>query len=132
MRTTVRCMRLVHSEAAEQDLRRLGQRGPASLTARELEIARLTVDRLTNRQIAGRLFLSEKTIESHMRSLFQKLGVSSRCNSPARSSRLSGSPRVTPDRRRSTSRPRGLIRTSEAGRGQTVRLRAGRRSGRHV
>jgi len=37
------------------------------LTERELHIARLTVDRLTNREIGRRLFLSEKTIEAHMR-----------------------------------------------------------------
>ena len=32
----------------------------------------------TNREIAGELFLSEKTVESHMSRLFAKLGVSSR------------------------------------------------------
>jgi DNA-binding NarL/FixJ family response regulator len=73
-----------------RELRRLGARaearGPAtaddsgvsSLTARELEIAGLVTDRRTNREIAGALFLSEKTIESHMRNIFVKLGVSSR------------------------------------------------------
>jgi DNA-binding CsgD family transcriptional regulator len=50
----------------------------SSLTARELEIAGLVTDRRTNREIAGALFLSEKTIESHMRNIFVKLGVSSR------------------------------------------------------
>ena len=33
---------------------------------------------MTNREIAEALFLSEKTIESHIRNLFMKLGVSSR------------------------------------------------------
>ena len=36
------------------------------------------VDRKTNREIAGELFVSLKTVEAHMRNLFRKLGVSSR------------------------------------------------------
>jgi DNA-binding NarL/FixJ family response regulator len=36
------------------------------------------VDRKTNAQIAAELFLSPKTVESHIRHLFQKLSVSSR------------------------------------------------------
>ncbi|HEX5980371.1 MAG TPA: BREX system ATP-binding domain-containing protein [Thermoleophilaceae bacterium] len=73
-----------------RELRKLGARaevrgpataedaGMASLTKRELEIAELITDRLTNPQIAGRLFLSKKTVESHIRNLFVKLGASSR------------------------------------------------------
>jgi DNA-binding NarL/FixJ family response regulator len=52
--------------------------GVASLTKRELEIAELITDRLTNPQIAGKLFLSKKTVESHIRNVFVKLGASSR------------------------------------------------------
>jgi DNA-binding CsgD family transcriptional regulator len=48
------------------------------LTKRELEIATLATDRKTNREIAAALFLSGKTVESHMRNIFHKLGVSSR------------------------------------------------------
>ena len=55
-----------------------GESGLASLTKRELEIAGLVTDRLTNHEIAGALFLSDKTIESHVRNIFMKLGVSSR------------------------------------------------------
>jgi DNA-binding NarL/FixJ family response regulator len=50
----------------------------ADLSERELEVARLVVDRKTNREIAGELFVSLKTVEAHMRNLFRKLGVSSR------------------------------------------------------
>jgi DNA-binding NarL/FixJ family response regulator/tetratricopeptide (TPR) repeat protein len=55
-----------------------GESGIGSLTARELEIATMATDRKTNREIASALFLSSKTVESHMRHIFFKLGVSSR------------------------------------------------------
>jgi DNA-binding CsgD family transcriptional regulator/tetratricopeptide (TPR) repeat protein len=55
-----------------------GDSGIASLTAREREITELITDRLTNKEIAEQLFLSQKTVESHIRHVFQKLGVSSR------------------------------------------------------
>jgi ATP/maltotriose-dependent transcriptional regulator MalT len=77
---------------AERELRKLGLRGVhrrtrpgtrdadaiGSLTERELQVARLLVDRRTNAEIAATLFLSKKTVESHVRNLFHKLGVSSR------------------------------------------------------
>ena len=50
----------------------------ASLTGRELEIARLVVDRRTNPEIAAGLFLSIKTVETHMRNIFRKLDANSR------------------------------------------------------
>jgi DNA-binding NarL/FixJ family response regulator len=50
----------------------------AALTRRELEIAGLVTDRRTNREIAGASFLSEKTIATHTRNIFVKLGASSR------------------------------------------------------
>jgi DNA-binding NarL/FixJ family response regulator len=55
-----------------------GDSGVAALTKRELEIAELVTDRKTNREIAAALFLSDKTVESHLRNIFVKLGVSSR------------------------------------------------------
>ncbi len=58
--------------------RRSGAGGLDDLTARELEIARLVVDRLTNAQIAETLFLSKKTVETHLRNIFAKAAVSSR------------------------------------------------------
>jgi DNA-binding CsgD family transcriptional regulator len=48
------------------------------LTRRQLEIARLIADALTNRQIAARLFLSERTVETHVTNILNKLGLSSR------------------------------------------------------
>lgn len=52
--------------------------GLAALTGRELEVADLVLDRRTNREIAAELFLSIKTVETHLRNIFNKLGVSSR------------------------------------------------------
>ncbi len=85
------CGALPHRDAAEQELRRLGRRvhrrtrpgdadadGLGSLTERELQIAKLVVDRRTNPEIASELFLSVKTVETHLRNIFRKLGVASR------------------------------------------------------
>ena len=52
--------------------------GVDSLTGRELQVAWLIVDRNTNPEIAARLFLSPKTVETHVRNIFRKLDVSSR------------------------------------------------------
>jgi DNA-binding NarL/FixJ family response regulator len=80
-----------HRDATERELRKLGRvvhrrarKGTSDsealgeLSARELEVARLVVDRKTNREIAGALFVSLKTVEAHMSNLFRKLGVGSR------------------------------------------------------
>jgi ATP/maltotriose-dependent transcriptional regulator MalT len=48
------------------------------LTNRQLEIARLIAADLTNRQIADRLFLSERTVETHITNILNKLGLNSR------------------------------------------------------
>lgn len=48
------------------------------LTPREREIAGLVAGALTNRQIAERLFLSERTVESHVHSVLAKLGLANR------------------------------------------------------
>lgn len=74
-------------EAALRELRRLGRRpargaaatdGLASLSAREREVAELVADGRTNAQIAAVLYLSPKTVETHMRNVFAKLRVGSR------------------------------------------------------
>jgi predicted ATPase/DNA-binding CsgD family transcriptional regulator len=48
------------------------------LATREAEVAGLVADGLTNKQIGTRLFISERTVDSHVRSIMNKLGVSSR------------------------------------------------------
>jgi DNA-binding NarL/FixJ family response regulator len=75
---------------AVRDLRRLGRRvgrggqrgrgrhGTSALSGREREVARLVTDGLTNRDIAARLYLSEKTVETHLSAVFRKLHVRGR------------------------------------------------------
>ncbi len=89
-RTLDECGSVRVRDEVRRELRKLGARaevrGPATaddsgigaLTKREMEIAELITDRLTNPQIAEKLFLSKKTIESHIRNLFLKLDASSR------------------------------------------------------
>lgn len=48
------------------------------LTSREREIAEAVAEGKTNRQIATAMFLSEKTVESHLTSVYLKLDVHSR------------------------------------------------------
>jgi ATP/maltotriose-dependent transcriptional regulator MalT len=82
---------LRYRAAAERELRRLGHHvhrrtragklngvGIETLTERERQVARLVVDRKTNPEIAAELFLSPKTVETHIRNMFRKLDVVSR------------------------------------------------------
>ncbi len=48
------------------------------LSPREMEVARLVADGASNAQVAGQLFIGERTVESHVASIFNKIGVDSR------------------------------------------------------
>jgi DNA-binding CsgD family transcriptional regulator len=85
------CGAVRYRDGAERELGKLGHRphrrtragradgtGIASLTERELQVARLVVDRRTNPEIAAELFLSQKTVETHLRNIFNKMGVGTR------------------------------------------------------
>ena len=54
------------------------RRSQALLSAREVEVLLLLDEHLTTEEIAARLFISEHTVRSHVKSLLRKLGVSSR------------------------------------------------------
>jgi DNA-binding CsgD family transcriptional regulator len=58
--------------------RRVLRRGPGRLTAREREVARLIAQGYSNRAMAERLVLSERTVEDHVSGILRKLGFTSR------------------------------------------------------
>jgi DNA-binding NarL/FixJ family response regulator len=66
---------------APREVRRLLAK--PTFSHREKEVLALLVDGLTNREIAGRLFLAESTVKSHLMSAFAKLGVRSRKDAAA-------------------------------------------------
>jgi DNA-binding CsgD family transcriptional regulator len=51
---------------------------PAGLTARQAEVLRLLANGLSNKEIAGQLYLSPATVERHLATVYRKLGVSGR------------------------------------------------------
>lgn len=72
-------------EKARQELAATGERArrrsePASdqLTAQELQVALLVADGATNREAAAALFVSPKTVETHLGHCYRKLGIRSR------------------------------------------------------
>lgn len=67
--------------AAPRALRR--QLAPRALSFRERQILGLVVVGNTNRQIAGKLFVAESTVKTHLSSAFGKLGVRSRAEAAA-------------------------------------------------
>jgi LuxR family maltose regulon positive regulatory protein len=64
--------------ALETVSRKRPQAGPGELSRRELAILRMLAGNLTERDIARELYLSHNTVHSHTKSIYRKLGVSSR------------------------------------------------------
>jgi DNA-binding CsgD family transcriptional regulator len=62
------------------------------LTVREVEVLGLLAEGLTNRQIASRLFISQKTVGAHMAHIYAKLGVHSRVEAAGRARQLGVQP----------------------------------------
>ncbi|MFD1734285.1 response regulator transcription factor [Deinococcus malanensis] len=61
------------------------QSGPSTfrLSPRELEVLRLLAEGRSNREVAQKLTLSEKTVARHVENVFNKLGVHSRASAVA-------------------------------------------------
>jgi len=73
------------ADRAASELRATGARprraaltGVEALTASERRVAELAAEGLTNREVAQALYLSENTIQTHLKSVFRKLGIRSR------------------------------------------------------
>jgi DNA-binding NarL/FixJ family response regulator len=73
------------AERAEHELRAAGARprrdritGRDALTATESRVANLAIEGMTNRQIAETMFVTKKTVESHLDHVFHKLGIHAR------------------------------------------------------
>jgi len=63
--------------------RRTALTGPEALTGAERQVANLAAEGRSNRQIAQRLFVTQATVETHLRHAFHKLGITSRADLPA-------------------------------------------------
>jgi DNA-binding CsgD family transcriptional regulator len=90
---------LARAEAVLRDLGiRRGRRGPRgrpkygwpSLTETELTVTRLVAEGLSNPQIGERLYVSRRTVQTHLAHIFAKLDISSRAQLAAQAARQSG------------------------------------------
>ena len=66
---------VLHEMSRASDIKK--ENVEAHLTAREIEIIQLIEKELSNKQIAERLFLSERTVETHRKNIFRKTNTSS-------------------------------------------------------
>ncbi|MGH8972699.1 MAG: helix-turn-helix transcriptional regulator [Acidimicrobiia bacterium] len=96
------CGAVWRRDAVAELLRRLGSRGrraaaaalgPASLTTRERDVARLAVQGYSARQIGERLFIGVRTVEGHLARAYAKLGVASKVELVRRAAELDLDPR---------------------------------------
>jgi DNA-binding CsgD family transcriptional regulator len=85
----LRCGGALIAERARQELLAAGARprrtalsGPESLTPSERRVVELAATELTNRQIAQKLYVTEKTVETHLGHAFAKLDIRSRRELP--------------------------------------------------
>jgi DNA-binding NarL/FixJ family response regulator len=80
----VQMVDLLHAEA--EDIAPLS--APPAITAREIEVLRLLAAGLSDQAIADRLFLSVRTVESHVRKINRKLCATTRTAAVARAKEI--------------------------------------------
>lgn len=71
-------LRLALAETAQVPTERADDIATGPLAKREVDVARLIAEGMSNKQIAARLFISEPTVATHIRSIMNKLGYNSR------------------------------------------------------
>ena len=71
-------MRASGIKSIPRGIRKSTQANPAHLTERELDVLQLLKEGMQNKEIAGKLFISPKTVDHHISSIFFKLDVKSR------------------------------------------------------
>ena len=67
---------VLHTFGTQQPVSKLN--GKAELSRREMEVIQLVIQGYKNKDIAQKLFISEKTVKNHLSAIFNKLGVSDR------------------------------------------------------
>ena len=67
---------LLHTFGTQQPVSKLN--GKAELSRHEMEVIQLVIQGYKNKDIAQKLFISEKTVKNHLSAIFNKLGVSDR------------------------------------------------------
>jgi DNA-binding CsgD family transcriptional regulator len=85
VRTRLRALGVTHVARGPLEATR---DNPAGLTRRQLEVLRLIGEGLTNAEIADRLVVSVRTVDSHVAAVLGKLGVSTRRQAAARAAGL--------------------------------------------
>jgi DNA-binding CsgD family transcriptional regulator len=73
-----RARQMLHRLGVHPPTARRARPGEGSLSARELEVARLVAEGLSNAEIAERLVISPRTVTSHLNRMYARLGINSR------------------------------------------------------